>query len=544
MNSRDKPPDDMDRLRRTAEQKLHENGGPEPDTLSDMSPEQKRQIIHELRTHQIELELQNEELRRAQIQLDASRARYFDLYDLAPVGYCTVSRKGLILEANLTAAELLNVSRNEMVHQPVSRFILKEDQDIYYLHRKRLFETAVPQVCELRMIRADGSHVWVRLDATAAQEENGTTVFRVTLSDITERRKADEKIRYLSFHDSLTGLYNRAYLEEEMKRLNTERQLPIGVIMVDLNGLKLVNDIYGHTAGDEMLSAAATVLRKSCRKEDIIARWGGDEIVILLPQIRADDERTVYKRIKDRCRQTYVKNVQLSMALGLSIMDSMEKGLKTTLREAEDYMYQQKFAQGRNDRGTVLTALLKSLGEKSFETEEHTRNMQHVALKIAEKRGLSESDLSRLRLLITLHDIGKINLPREILTKKGPLTADEWEMIKKHSEMGYRTARATVKFAHLAEDILAHHERWDGRGYPRGLQGKEISLLARIVSIADAYEVMTNGRPYKKAMPKDKIIAELKRCAGTQFDPVLVEILLSVLDEETQAKSPGERKKT
>lgn len=528
-------PESVFELRKRAEDKIRQNVSPAVKDLTGLSPEETRQMLHELQVHQIELELQNEELRRAQLELDASRARYFDLYDLAPVGYCTISQKGLILEANLTAAELLNVSRNEMVNQPVSRFILKEDQDIYYLHRKRLFQTTVPQVCELRMIRADGSFVWVRLDATAAQDENGSTVFRVTLSDISERRKADEKIRYLSFHDSLTGLYNRAYLEEEMKRLNTERQLPIGVIMVDLNGLKLINDTYGHAAGDRMLNAAAGVLRKSCRKEDIIARWGGDEFVILLPQIRAEDESAVCKRIKDQCSQAYVENVQLSMALGLSIMDSTEKNLETTLKEAEDYMYQQKFAQGRSDRGNVLSALLKTLGEKSFETGEHTRNMQNVALKIARNVGLSDSDLSRLHLLITLHDIGKINLPGEILTKKEPLADDEWEIIKKHPEMGYRTVRATVEFAHLAEDILAHHERWDGQGYPRGLKGNEISLLARITSVADAYEVMANGRPYKKAMPKEKIIAELKRCAGTQFDPELVEILLSVLDEETQA---------
>jgi len=516
-------------LRKRAEYKLRQSTAPVAKDLMDLSPEETRQMLHELQVHQIELELQNDELRRAQAELDASRARYFDLYDLAPVGYCTISEKGLILETNLTAAELLNVSRNEMVNQPVSRFIRKEDQDIFYLHRKRLFETAEPQSCELRMIRADNHNVWVRLDATVAHDESGETVFRITLSDITDRKKADEKIHYLSFHDSLTGLYNRAYLEEEMKRLNTERQLPIGVIMVDLNGLKLVNDTYGHAAGDEMLNAAATVLRKSCRKEDIIARWGGDEFVILLPQIRTDDEAAVCKRIKDKCREANVENVQLSMALGLSVMDSTEKGMKSTLKEAEDSMYQHKFSQVRSDRGNILSALLKTLRDKSFETEEHTRNMQNVALKIAEKAGLSDSEQSRLKLLITLHDIGKINLPGEILTKKEPLTDDEWEVIKNHPEMGYRTARATVEFAHLADDILAHHERWDGRGYPNGLQGKDISLLARITSIADAYEVMANGRPYKQAMPEEKIIAELKRCSGTQFDPALVEILISVL---------------
>ncbi|MCF8025972.1 MAG: PAS domain S-box protein [Desulfobacteraceae bacterium] len=199
MNSRDKGPDNLDELRRIAEQKLLENGGSEADTLSEMSREERRQIIHELQTHQIELELQNEELRRAQIELDASRARYFDLYDLAPVGYCTVSQKGLIIEANLTAAKLLNTERESLVKQPMSRFILRQDQDIFYLHRKRLFETGEPLVCELRMTGCNSPPVWVRLDASvSAGEENDTPVCWVVMSDITKRKQAEKKLLELN----------------------------------------------------------------------------------------------------------------------------------------------------------------------------------------------------------------------------------------------------------------------------------------------------------------------------------------------------------
>ncbi len=178
-------------LRQRAEEKT---GSLETQELEALSPEETRQTLHKLRVHQIELTMQNEELRRAQVELDAARARYFDLYDLAPVGYCTISEKGLFLEANLTAMTLLGVARGALVKQPITRFILKEDQDIYYLHRKQLFETGTPQACELRMVKKDGTAFWGHLAATPAQDADGAPVCRVVLSDITERKRAEEAL--------------------------------------------------------------------------------------------------------------------------------------------------------------------------------------------------------------------------------------------------------------------------------------------------------------------------------------------------------------
>ncbi len=182
-------------LRKQAEEIARGKAAQSPEHLAALSPEENRQTLHELRVHQIELELQNEELRRAQVELDASRARYFDLYDLAPVGYCTLSEQGVILEANLTAAGLLGVARGELVKQPLPRFILPEDQDIYYLHRKQLFETGGPQAYELRMMKKDSTRFWARLDATAAQDVDGIPVCRLVLSDITDRKRTEAAVK-------------------------------------------------------------------------------------------------------------------------------------------------------------------------------------------------------------------------------------------------------------------------------------------------------------------------------------------------------------
>ncbi|NMD42391.1 MAG: diguanylate cyclase [Firmicutes bacterium] len=343
---------------------------------------------------------------------------------------------------------------------------------------------------------------------------------------IAEFKQSEEKIRYISFHDILTGLYNRAFIEEEMHRLDTDRQLPISIIVADLNGLKLVNDTYGHSVGDQMLRIVADILKKSCRKDDIIARWGGDEFLVLLPRTSGDKVQTIFKRIRKKCRDAYIGDVPVSLALGCAVKDHPAISLSDTIKKAEDYMYKRKLADSKSTKSAVLNALLKTLGAKSYETEEHSCRMQMMALEFGEKLGLPDSELDRLSLLITLHDIGKISISEEILTRAGPLTEDEWKIIKKHPETGFRIARSTGEFAHIAEDILSHHERWDGRGYPRGLKGEQIPFLARITSIVDAFEVMTRGRPYKDKLSVKEAIEELSRCSGTQFDPELARLFI------------------
>ncbi len=195
MIRKDDRPGDAAELRRRAEAMVPGSATQPLDNLDALSPEEMRRTLHELRVHQIELELQNEELRQAQAELDAARARYFDLYNLAPVGYCTVSEQGLILEANLTAAALLGVARSALVQRPLTSFILPEDQDIYYLYRKQLHGAGAPQACELRMVEVDGMAFWARLEATVAEAADGAPVYRVVVSDISGRKRTEEALQ-------------------------------------------------------------------------------------------------------------------------------------------------------------------------------------------------------------------------------------------------------------------------------------------------------------------------------------------------------------
>lgn len=347
--------------------------------------------------------------------------------------------------------------------------------------------------------------------------------------NITERKQSEERIRYLSFHDQLTGLYNRHYLEEEMLRLDTERQLPISIIMSDLNNLKLVNDTYGHVKGDEMLKKAAAILVKNCRDEDIIARWGGDEFLIYLPRTPESKASEICWRINENYRADSVADVPITMSFGVATKTSVKTELSDVFKNAEDRMYQNKLNESRSEKSDIFDALLEKVAEKSFKSQGHNSSVQSTAFYIARKLNLSASEQTRLKLLVTLCNIGYINISEEILLKKTALTEADWEIIKKHPETGYRIVRTAEGFAHVADEILAHHERWDGSGYPRGLTGAEIPLLSRILAVAEAYEVMRSGRPYKKAMSTEEIALEFESCAGKQFDPVISEVILDMI---------------
>jgi diguanylate cyclase (GGDEF)-like protein/PAS domain S-box-containing protein len=430
-----------------------------------------------------------------------------------------------------TIFEIFEINRNIFgaTYEAFIETIHPDDRQMVEEKYSQSLKDRNPYKLEHRLLTKGGRIKWVTEVCRTEYSDSGKALRSVgVVQDITERKIAEEQIRYFSIHDSMTGLYNRFFLEEEIKRLDTARQLPISLIMADLNGLKLVNDTYGHVTGDEMLKISAEILKQAIRAEDIVARWGGDEFVILLPQTQNEEAEIICKRITEGCSNITVEGLPISMALGTATKQLQQQNLVTTLREAEDNLYRQKLTESRSTKSAVLRALLKTLEAKSYETEVHTRRMQSIARQIGEKLNLPDAELNRLSLLITLHDIGKINISEEILTKAGPLTDDEWVVVKKHPEIGFRIARATEEFAHVAEDILAHHERWDGKGYPQGLKGSEISPLARITAVADSFEVMTNGRPYKRAMSLSEVATEFRKCAGGQFDPELVNVLLSL----------------
>jgi len=349
--------------------------------------------------------------------------------------------------------------------------------------------------------------------------------------DISEEEERKKKIEYLTFHDKLTGVYNRTYFEEKIKKYEKKKYLPLSIIIGDVNGLKLSNDIFGHNIGDKLLVKIAEIISKACRRRDIICRWGGDEFAIILPNTGSKTALSICERIKQLCLNAPKDPIQPSIAIGCSTRLYMKQSINNVIKEAEDRMYRNKLLESRSARSSIISSLKKTLFERSYETEEHAQRLLNICKKVGAALGLSDSEQDDLNLLAILHDIGKIGISDKILLKPATLENEEWIEMQKHPEIGFRIAQASHELSHIAEYILTHHERWDGNGYPQGLKGTQIPKLSRIISIADAYDAMTNSRPYKQPINHEEALEEIKRCAGTQFDPEIVDVFVKVLSQ-------------
>jgi len=372
----------------------------------------------------------------------------------------------------------------------------------------------------------DGKKVLLDKLKTPYYDPKGNVLGLIGISrDITERKMKEEEILYLSYNDVLTELYNRRFFEEELKRVDNEEYYPLSIIIGDVNGLKVVNDALGHLEGDELLKKAAKQIKDVCAERGIVARWGGDEFVILLPNTSGEKAEKMCKEIISK-RADNNEKLKTSISLGYATKIKPSEDISKILQEAEDMMYKNKLTESQSYRYSIIESITRTLYEKDHETEEHAKRLKVFCKRIGETIGLLELELNELNIFSLLHDIGKIGVSESILKKQEKLTEEEWCKLKKHSEIGYRIVKSIPELSNIADYILSHHERWDGKGYPKGLKDKDIPLLSRILAVVDAYDAMINDRPYRKAMSKEEAIEELLINSGMQFDPNIVKIFV------------------
>lgn len=483
---------------------------------------------------------EKDKLSALSVKLKEREELFRTIYEQSPIGISIVNDEYRILNVNHMYEKIVGRTKEEICAFGWEKFTHPDDlQDDMELFNKFKSGEIEGYSMMKRYLKPDGSTVWVNMTIASLKDNNQSDLNHIVLiEDITERKRKEEEIQYLNHHDFLTGLYNRRFFDKERERLDRKEQLPLSVITGDLDGLKLINDAFGHAAGDTLIIEAAKIIHSCCQGKGIVARTGGDEFFILLPQTDCHEVLAIIKEIKDKCNH-YNQSIDnqifyINISLGFSTKEVMGKDIEQVIKEAEDYMYKRKLIDHKNFHRAMISSIRRKLFDKSQETELHSERIAILSSLVGQKLNLSQLELYKLELLGALHDIGKVGVEGNILNKPDRLIDEEWLEMRKHPEIGYRIAMSSPELVHIAEYILSHHEHWNGQGYPRGLKGEEIPLLSRILGVVDAYDAMTQDRSYRKAMKKEKAIAEIRKNAGIQFDPRIVEIFLDQVLEEAE----------
>jgi len=421
-----------------------------------------------------------------------------------------------------------DVTFNELINQEYQEHLWKMWAEI--LDKKTKLKE------EYRITKASGEQCWVYEQGQGIYDAGGNVIaLEGLIVDITELKEREAEIRYLSDHDVMTGCYNRLFFDKAKRLFDSRENLPISVLVGDINGLKFVNQAFGEDEGDKIIVQTADILKSNLREHDILGRIGGDEFCILMPKTEQNEVverfRAIRSAVQMHNENSDLEDRQIRFSMGFRTKQKPEENIDDVIKQSEDIMNRHKLLQRKSSQSALVESIKVTMLERSRETEEHGERMVALASRIAVELGLSEMELYELELFATLHDLGKVGIDDRILTKPGRLTPEEWKEMEKHPEIGYRIAVSSPELAPIAELILSHHERWDGTGYPQELKGENIPLLSRILAIADAYDAMTEDRVYRKAMTSEDAIAEIKRNSGAQFDPVIVESFIKVVGQ-------------
>jgi diguanylate cyclase (GGDEF)-like protein len=384
--------------------------------------------------------------------------------------------------------------------------------------------------------RKDGTGFDVRYSSYPQYRDGVLVGAVVTFMDNTEQKKSEEHIKYLTYHDALTDINNRIFFEEQIPVLDIEENLPISVIFGDLNGLKLTNDIFGHKAGDKLLIKAAAALKKASGDSGIVARIGGDEFALILPNTDSERAKIIIAEIRKSFSNEDSNDIIGSVSLGSSTKTSTQESIPEMIEIAENLMYKDKAINRNTNNKNMILKIINNLHNRSQREKRHSENVSGLCERIAKEMGLSKSEVKRLGENGYFHDIGKIVLEDGILNKQRDYSEEEYRKMQQHPVVGYRILNLFDETIDLAQGVLNHHEHWDGTGYPKGIHGEEIPLSSRIIGVAETYDAMTNDR-YNRCISEEEAIDEIKSLAGTKFDNDVVNAFIRVIEKEDQHKN-------
>ncbi|MCF7925619.1 MAG: diguanylate cyclase [Candidatus Izimaplasma sp.] len=477
-------------------------------------------------SHRIEKQSQIEHM---QLQLKTALASIHD-------GVILTDKYGDIELVNETAKTLINV-QSSIIGKPVVhtiRFFFNNDTNLEKLIQQLSSERQSIQFKQITLIQENtNTNKYVDISLSPLENTAGDlSGIILILRDITVEKEQFEQIRFISQHDAVTKLYNRFFLEEEIKRLNTKRQLPLSFIIGDVNGLKLVNDAFGHHEGDNLLIEISSILSKAVRAEDILGRWGGDEFLILLPQTTHENAEIIVNRIRDLCQKSYYNTIIPSISLGIGTKKTLDESVDDVLLLAEKEMYAEKTKIGPIMRENTYQRLRETMDELNLDFKNHHQRCAELAEQFGTYLNRPQKEVKLLKKIAFNHDLGKISLDRNLLDVVYE-DNDARSNMKLHVENGYRILNALPNYTDIANYVLHHHENYDGSGYPENLSGEQIPYLSRIMRLIEVYDSMTNDNNYGEAKSQEEALKLIKDDTGKKYDPELADAFIKMINQNS-----------
>jgi diguanylate cyclase (GGDEF)-like protein/PAS domain S-box-containing protein len=481
------------------------------------------------------------ELADANESLNESREQLRLILDSTAEGIFGIDENGICTFINNSALELLGLDEKERVVGKDIDVIIdrcgidgRPIESIKAILLQAFVKKEGVHCEDLGVSKSDGSCIHISFHAYPQDVHEEIDGVVVSFIDVTDSIRKQEEIMRMSATDYLTGLYNRRYYSEALDQQNKAQAYPLGIMMIDMNGLKVINDAYGHMAGDDAIVKIAQILSTSVQAQDVVARIGGDEFSIMCPNTSKSTMDELIRHILDQVDKTEVQGIRLSISIGYDLKTSERTELRESMNIAENMMYRMKLVEGKQARIKAVESILNTLTSRYAHEKTHSRKVSRLAKAMGKAMDLDEYSIQKLELAGLYHDIGKIGVPSDIILAPRKLTEAEFDMIKAHTRYGYQILRSADEYAHIADEALYHHERYDGSGYPDGLKGDDIPVFSRIIAVADAFAAMTTEKPYQAKKSLEDAIQELKAGANHQFDPEIVEIFLEkVLSQET-----------
>ena len=475
--------------------------------------------------------IQREQINQLQLTRFAEK-RFRSLFEQAQIGICYLDTDGYFINTNDYFNQMFQYTSDEL--KPLNIRDLNDQTEFnqnYALTQLLNDQNAIDHTVEKPLKRKDGTSFWANVSVSRIRF-NQEDIYMSTVIDISERKKAEEMMHYLNYHDQTTGLTNRHYYETNIDKYDREENYPLTLIKIDINGMKLINDAFGYEMGDTLVKRVVSLIKPIVYNSDMFCRFGGSDFIILYTKVQKPYIDIIMAQINHMMTNETIQNIKVSVSSAYAMKNTMDEDLNSILKKAEMRLSREKLIDTSSMLSRTIEIIMNSLYEKNSREMEHSKRVSYWCEKIAQRMNLDSHIVSKLRIAGLMHDIGKIGIPDSILDKPERLTEEEFNLIRKHSEVGYRILSAANEFSEIADYILAHHERWDGMGYPKGLKGNDIPIYSRIISVADSFDAMTSDRAYRKAMTINQAKQEIIKFSNIQFDPNVVKIFLDIIEQD------------